>query len=127
MEREQYLAAIKPRMPEKRYIHTIGVMETAIDLAQKYGEDVKKAEIAAILHDIAKYEDIEWMENIVRDENLDPQLIGWGSELLHGPVGAYIAQSEFGITDDELLNAIRFHTTGRVGMSRLEKSFLSQI
>lgn len=42
MEREQYLAAIKPRMPKKRYIHTIGVMETAIDLAQKYGEDVKK-------------------------------------------------------------------------------------
>lgn len=42
MEREQYLAAIKPRMPEKRYIHTVGVMETAINLAHKYGEDVKK-------------------------------------------------------------------------------------
>lgn len=42
MGREQYLAPIKPRMPEKRYIHTIGVMETAIELAQKYGEDVKK-------------------------------------------------------------------------------------
>ncbi|HBT73842.1 MAG TPA: phosphohydrolase [Lysinibacillus sp.] len=61
------------------------------------------------------------MKNIVIDVILDPQLIGWGSELRHGPVGAYIAQSEFGITDDELLNAIRFHTTGRVGMSRLEK------
>lgn len=61
------------------------------------------------------------MENIVRDENLDERLIGWGSELLHGPVGAYIAQSEFGITDEELLNAIRFHTTGRASMSRLEK------
>lgn len=121
MEREQYLAAIKPRMPEKRYIHTIGVMETAIVLAQKYGEDMKKAETAAILHDIAKYADIEWMESIVRNENLDSRLIGWGSELLHGPVGAYIAQSEFGITDVELLNAIRFHTTGRAGMSRLEK------
>lgn len=121
MEREQYLAAIKPRMPEKRYIHTVGVMETAINLAYKYGEDVKKAETAAILHDIAKYADIEWMENIVRDEKLDERLIGWGSELLHGPVGAYIAQSEFGITDEELLNAIRFHTTGRANMSRLEK------
>ena len=121
MEREQYLAAIKPRMPEKRFIHTVGVMETAINLAQKYGEDVKKAETAAILHDIAKYADIEWMENIVRDEKLDERLIGWGSELLHGPVGAYIAQSEFGITDEELLNAIRFHTTGRANMSRLEK------
>ncbi|MEK5232631.1 bis(5'-nucleosyl)-tetraphosphatase (symmetrical) YqeK [Lysinibacillus sp. FSL K6-0232] len=121
MGREQYLAAIKPRMPEKRYIHTIGVMETAIELAQKYGEDVKKAETAAILHDIAKYADIEWMENIVRDQHLDARLLGWGSELLHGPVGAYIAQSEFGITDEELLNAIRFHTTGRAHMSRLEK------
>lgn len=67
------------------------------------------------------------MENIVRDEKLDERLIGWGSELLHGPVGAYIAQSEFGITDEELLNAIRFHTTGRANMSRLEKLFLSQI
>lgn len=121
MEREQYLAVIKPRMPEKRYIHTVGVMETAINLAHKYGEDVKKAETAAILHDIAKYADIEWMENIIRDEKLDERLIGWGSELLHGPVGAYIAQSEFGITDEELLNAIRFHTTGRANMSRLEK------
>ncbi|MEA0555012.1 bis(5'-nucleosyl)-tetraphosphatase (symmetrical) YqeK [Lysinibacillus irui] len=121
MEREQYLAAIKPRMPEKRYVHTIGVMETAISLAQKYGEDAKKAETAAILHDIAKYADIEWMEDIVREKKLDPKLIGWGSELLHGPVGAYIAESEFGITDQEILNAIRFHTTGRASMSRLEK------
>lgn len=121
MEREQYLAAIKPRMPEKRYIHTIGVMETAIELAKLYGEDEKKAETAAILHDIAKYADIEWMEQIVRDEKLDVRLIGWGSELLHGPVGAYIAESEFAITDEDMLNAIRFHTTGRVGMSCLEK------
>ena len=67
------------------------------------------------------------MENIVRDEKLDARLIGWGSELLHGPVGAYIAESEFGITDEDMLNAIRFHTTGRVSMSRLEKLFLLQI
>ncbi|QDP99473.1 HD domain-containing protein [Lysinibacillus fusiformis] len=121
MEREQYLAAIKPRMPEKRYIHTIGVMETAIELAKVYGEDERKAETAAILHDIAKYADIAWMEKIVHDEKLDPRLIGWGSELLHGPVGAYIAEHEFGIVDEDVLNAIRFHTTGRVDMSRLEK------
>lgn len=121
MEREQYLAAIKPRMPEKRYIHTLGVMETAIQLAKIYGENESKAETAAILHDIAKYADIEWMEEIVKAQQLDQQLIGWGSELLHGPVGAYIAESEFGITDEEILNAIRFHTTGRVAMSNLEK------
>ena len=71
MEREIYLAAIKPRMPERRYIHTIGVMETAIQLAARYGEDVKKAETVAILHDIAKYAEVDWMEQIVRDQNLD--------------------------------------------------------
>ncbi len=82
----------------------------------------KKAETAAILHDIAKYAEIEWMENIVRAEKLDARLLGWGSELLHGPVGAYIAESEFALTDEDMLNAIRFHTTGRAGMSRLEKN-----
>lgn len=121
MERENYLAAIKPRMPERRYIHTIGVMETAIQLAERYDEDAKKAETVAILHDIAKYAEIEWMEQIVRDQNLDQRLLGWGSELLHGPVGAFIAESEFGITDEDMLNSIRFHTTGRAGMSKLEK------
>ncbi len=52
------------------------------------------------------------MEKIVRDEKLDHRLIGWGSELLHGPVGAYIAEHEFGIVEEDILNAIRFHTTG---------------
>ena len=49
------------------------------------------------------------------------QIFDWGSELLHGPVGAYIAESEFGITNEDMLNAIRFHTTGRAGMSKFEK------
>ena len=80
------LAAIKGRMPEKRYIHTIGVMETAISLAKSYGEDPKKAETAAILHDIAKYADVEWMKGIVTEQQLDPRLLDWNAEILHGPV-----------------------------------------
>lgn len=121
MERAALLQAVKPRMKEKRYIHTLGVMETAIELAQRFGEDPKKAELAAILHDVCKFADIDWMEKIVREEGLDARLIGWGSELLHGPVGAYVAQTEFQVTDEDVLNAIRFHTTGRPSMSRLEK------
>ena len=121
MERDDYLAAIKTRMPEKRYIHTIGVMNTAISLAQKYGENMKAAETAAILHDIAKYADEDWMRQIVREHNLDSRLVDWGSEILHGPVGAWIAQTEFNITNEDLLNSIRYHTTGRPGMSKLEK------
>lgn len=121
MDRNDYLSAIKTRMPEKRYIHTIGVMETAISLAEQYGEDVKSAEVAAILHDIAKYADEEWMNQVVKENGLDDRLIGWGSEILHGPVGAWIAQTEFKITNENILNAIRFHTTGRANMSKLEK------
>lgn len=121
MERDDYLAAIKTRMPEKRYIHTIGVMETAISLANKYGENIKSAETAAILHDIAKYADEDWMRQIVMQNGLDSRLVHWGSEILHGPVGAWIAQNEFNIINKDILNAIRFHTTGRAGMSKLEK------
>ena len=121
MERDDYLAAIKPRMPEKRYIHTIGVMETAITLAKQYGEESDSAEIAAILHDIAKYADEDWMRQIVKENGLDPRLSLWGSEILHGRVGAWIAETEFNIRNEDILNAIRFHTTGRAGMSKLEK------
>ncbi|MCH7322180.1 bis(5'-nucleosyl)-tetraphosphatase (symmetrical) YqeK [Solibacillus sp. MA9] len=121
MERQAMLAAIKGRMPEKRYIHTIGVMETAIHLAQRYGQDEKKAEIAAIFHDIAKYAEVEWMRKIVYEQNLDPRLLQWDSEILHGPVGAWIVQNEFHIDDKDILNAIRFHTTGRANMSTFEK------
>jgi len=121
MERDKYLSAIKPRMPEKRYIHTIGVMETAISLAVKYGEDSTAAETAAILHDIAKYADEDWMRQMVKENGLDARLAEWGSEILHGPVGAWIAETEFNITNEDILNSIRFHTTGRAGMSKLEK------
>ncbi|MEC1179862.1 bis(5'-nucleosyl)-tetraphosphatase (symmetrical) YqeK [Metasolibacillus meyeri] len=121
MEREKLLNAIKPRMPEKRYVHTIGVMETAIGLAQRYGEDSKKAEIAAILHDVAKYANEEWMRDIVRTHSLGSDLIAWGTEILHGPVGAWVAQTEFQVEDEAILNAIRFHTTGRANMTKLEE------
>lgn len=121
MTKTQLLEAVKTYMPEKRYIHTLGVMNTAVALAKKYGEDMEKAQTAAILHDIAKYADVAWMEDIVRQQKLDEGLIGWGSELLHGPVGAYMAENDFDITDEEILDAIRYHTTGRPNMTRLDK------
>ncbi|RUL57072.1 bis(5'-nucleosyl)-tetraphosphatase (symmetrical) YqeK [Lysinibacillus antri] len=121
MERDEYLAIVKTRMPEKRYIHTIGVMETACALAKRYDEDITSAETAAILHDIAKYADEDLMRQIVKENGLDARLLSWGSEILHGPVGAWIAEHEFNIRNEDILNAIRFHTTGRAGMSKLEK------
>jgi len=122
MEREQeILQVVKEKMPEKRYIHTLGVRDTAVVLAKRYGADIDAAITAAIIHDVAKYADLQWMRQIVRDYALDPALLPWESEILHGPVGAVIAKEQFGIEDEDVLNAIRYHTTGRVNMSKLEK------
>ena len=122
MEREQeILQVVKQKMPEKRYIHTLGVRDTAVELAKQYGENVDSAITAAIIHDIAKYEDLQWMRQVVRAHKLDERLVAWEHEILHGPVGAVIAQQQFEVYDEDILNAIRHHTTGRVGMSKLEK------
>jgi len=121
MERSELLAAIKDRMPEKRYIHTIGVADTAMKLAERFGENVKSAEIAGILHDSCKYADREWMKEIILQEKMDENLLNFHHELWHGPVGAYVAKTEFAIADEDILNAIHYHTTGRKDASDLEK------
>lgn len=121
MDREQALAIVKPQLTEHRYVHTIGVMETAIRLAEKYGADRKKAEMAAIFHDYAKFRPKEEMRQIIVDQKMPAILLEFNSELWHAPVGAFLAEKEAGIKDGEILDAIRFHTSGRVGMTLLDK------
>ncbi|HEO8418569.1 MAG: bis(5'-nucleosyl)-tetraphosphatase (symmetrical) YqeK [Niallia sp.] len=121
MNREEALLIVKEQITEKRYIHTIGVMETAIKLAEKYGGDVKKAETAAIFHDYAKFRPKHEMKQIIVQQNMDPNLLLFHSELWHAPVGAFLVEKEVGINDKEILDAIRYHTSGRPEMSMLEK------
>lgn len=121
MDRQSYLDYIKPRMNEKRYIHTLGVEQTAVQMAERFGESVEKARLAAILHDLAKFEPEAQMRQIVRDNHLGDSLVAWGGEIMHGPVAAWRAKHELGVTDEDVLNAMRFHTTGRPAMSRLEQ------
>lgn len=121
MKYEHLLEQMKSRMPEKRLIHTKGVAETAIQMAIMYGEDPDKAEIAGILHDSVKYADKEWLKAIIVSEKMNPLLLAFNHELWHAPVGSFVARTEFQITDRDILQAIEFHTTGRAGMSQLEK------
>jgi predicted HD superfamily hydrolase involved in NAD metabolism len=121
MERHEALAIVRKQLTEHRYQHTIGVMETAIELAKKYGADVKKAELAAIFHDYAKFRPKEEMKRIIIEQNMPSDLLQYGSELWHAPVGAYLVKTEVGIEDGEVLDAIRYHTSGRAGMTALEK------
>lgn len=121
MKREEALEIVKKQITEHRYKHTLGVMETALELAEQYGEDKKKAELAAIFHDYAKFRDKEEMRSIILSEHMDQELLRYNSELWHAPVGAFLVEKEVNISDPEILNAIRYHTSGRAGMTLLEK------
>ncbi len=121
MKREEALEIVKKQMPEHRYLHTLGVMETAIVLAKQNGVEEAKAELAAIFHDYAKYRPKEEMKELIRTKGMPAILLEFNSELWHAPVGAFLVEQEVGITDEVVLNAIRYHTSGRVGMTKLEK------
>lgn len=121
MDRSEALKIVKGQLTEQRYVHTVGVMETAIILAKQYGADEKKAEISAIFHDYAKFRPKEEMKQIIVEENMSPELLNYNSELWHAPVGAFLVYKEVGITDHDILDGIRYHTSGRPGMTILEK------
>lgn len=121
MERNKALEIVAKQLTEKRYKHTLGVTETAIYLANKYHVDEKKAELAAIFHDYAKFRPLDEMRKIIIEQKFDSRLLHFNPELWHAPVGAYLTQYEVGINDPEILDSIRYHTSGRKNMSMLEK------
>lgn len=119
--REALIESVSKQMPDKRWKHTLGVMETSVRLARKYGGDPGRAETAAILHDVAKYWPTERMREIIEDNGLSAELLRYDKQLWHAEVGAFVAETEYGITDREVLDAIRFHTSGREGMTLMDK------
>ncbi|BBI34783.1 bis(5'-nucleosyl)-tetraphosphatase (symmetrical) YqeK [Cohnella abietis] len=121
MNLEVLREATRQQMPEKRWKHTLGVVGSAIKLAKRYGGDPVKAELAALLHDYSKAWAIDRMEIIIREQNLPQDLLIYDKELWHSHVGAWAVQSEHGITDEEVLDAIRYHTSGRENMTKLDK------
>jgi len=90
---------VKSVVNEHRYKHTLGVVDTAEFLAERYGADKDKARIAAIFHDACKNE----------------------GPIEHGPAAAKLLKNKFGVEDKDILNAIKYHTVGRAGMSVLER------
>ncbi|MGD6832171.1 bis(5'-nucleosyl)-tetraphosphatase (symmetrical) YqeK [Sutcliffiella halmapala] len=121
MNRDKALRIVREKLTERRYIHTIGVMDTSIELAKKYGVDENKAELAAIFHDYAKFRDKEEMRNIILEQNMPQDLLLHHDELWHAPVGAFLVEKEVGITDKDVLEAIKCHTSGKINMTTLDK------
>ncbi len=106
----------------KRFAHTLGVEFTAAALAMKYQADVTDAQIAGLLHDCAKCLTDEKRVSICEKHRIPMTDIERRNPfLLHAKVGEYLAREKYGITSPDILNAIRFHTTGRENMSLLER------
>ena len=113
---------MQKRLKRKRYIHSVGVAGTAASLAMKYGADVYKAQIAGILHDCAKCYDDDELIMLCTGNSIE--VTPFEKEhgfLLHAKYGAFLAKTCYEIDDEDILNAIRWHTTGHEDMSLLEK------
>lgn len=113
---------LKNSISSKRYIHSVNVSVTAVKLAECYGCDAAKASIAGLVHDCARELNMELLLNCLAKEGIkEDDLTLRVKELLHGPAAIHICRAVFGIEDEEILSAVRYHTTGRENMSLLEK------
>ncbi len=121
LTREDIIEEVRARLSKKRFEHVLRVELTALELAEKYDIDREKSSIAALLHDVAKEEPDSEMRDLVISENLDLDLLQFGSQIWHAPVGAVQARRDFEITDEEILTAITYHTVGAPEMTGVEK------
>jgi len=112
---------LKANLNEERYEHSLGTAECAKVLAEKFcPEKTEKAYLTGLIHDCAKcLPKPETLEILKKLELEDGELES--PKTHHAPVGAFIAEKEFGMDDDEILSAIRWHTIGKVDMSLFEK------
>ncbi len=116
-EIENYL---RNNLKEKRFLHSRRTAETAEKLCRLYGCDPEKGRVAGLLHDIGRELDYDTVFDKVKND-------GYGISdiekeypvLLHGRAGAVIAKEQFNIQDEDILEAIRWHTTGKRDMSEL--------
>lgn len=118
--KEKILEYIRMNLKESRLQHTYRVAETAVAMARREGADVRKAEIAALLHDCARNLPPEKLNSLVEELGL-PDRYRDNVNLSHSKVGAAFAGRLFNIDDREILDAISYHTTGRCRMTTLEK------
>lgn len=120
IENNIVLDKLKDTLSEKRFMHSIGCAHSAVELARKFALDEKKAYAAGLLHDCAKCFEMDKLLKIAKEMGLDEEEAN-NFKIVHAPVSAYVAKNEYGITDEEILSSIRWHTLGHVNMSDFEK------
>lgn len=116
LSREELMKEVSKVLSEKRLKHVLGVEEAAIKLADRYNVNSEKVSIAALTHDYAKEQIDEEMRDMIISENMDLDLLQYGNNIWHGPVGAIMVRKQLGIENEEILDAIRHHTIGSPNM-----------
>ena len=115
---EEIKEKLKACLSEERYMHSIGTMEKAVELAKQFNCNVEKAQLAGLLHDCAKClskdELLQYSNCFEEDEKTS-------SKTWHAPAGEVVAKEQFGIADEEILSSIRWHTIGKKDMTDFEK------
>lgn len=124
MKKDEAIQIVKPHLKQERFEHTLRVADTAVRLAEKYGGSLEKVELAAILHDYAKYFPLEDMQQIISESDLSDDLLDYHHELWHGPAASVLVKRRHGVMDTDIQNAIHYHTTGRASMSKMEMIIL---
>lgn len=113
---------LQKSLSKERFLHTLGVANCAACLGMTYGISFEKCYLAGLLHDCAKGYSKEENYQIALEAKLEMSDVQVANkDLLHSLVGAYLAKENYGITDEEILSAIKYHTTGKPGMTLLEK------
>lgn len=111
---------LERNLNKERYEHSLGTAECAESLAEKYGLDKEKAYFTGLIHDCAKCLPKDEIIKILNEIELECGEFE-NPKTHHAPAGAYLAKKEFGIEDEEILSAIRWHTIGKINMSDFEK------
>ncbi len=122
MEINIIINKLKDVLNTLRFDHSVNVMEMAESLAKHYGADINKAKLAGILHDCGKnYKGDEAKKYVKSIGYKADEVEMYQPKLLHGIIGENLAKEMYEVTDEEILGAIRWHTTGKAGMNLLEK------
>lgn len=122
MEEREIIEGIKEKNSYKRFVHIMGVKYMCTALAMKYGYDIEKASLCGLFHDVAKHYSDEKLLAKAKKYNIEiTKSEKEAPYLLHGKVGAYIAENKYDFKDEEVLDAIRYHTTGKPEMSLIGK------
>lgn len=113
---------LRKNLTAEKYVHSLGTAEAAVEIAKKCGGNTDKSYLAGLVHDCAKNMQIPQMLELLADSDirLEPGE-DENAKILHAPAGAVLAKKLFQIDDVEILSAIRWHTTGQICMSLLEK------